>query len=177
MPSNFPRIDATNQGQKPEDLYYAFRRASKLTVALQDKDKNEWVGQPNADVCIKFRYFVSKESTLTLHLIEPDNQAAPDLELVNLPSAYYDTEKNDATTTDAPKELSISPETVVCIKAFLPLGKLQTLEKFNLVFVADVQSQDGAVVVELVSKLQKPDKLFETFFMQSSPSLILSYTL
>ncbi len=68
------------------------------------------------------------------------------MELVSLrsPLSYVET---DTEVGAAASKLAV---TEVCIKALLPIGKLTNLEKFNLTFVADVPSGEGAVVVELV---------------------------
>lgn len=112
-------------------------------MTVDDKDR-PWQ-KAEEDVCIKFGYYVSRESTLVLTFTEPEHPA-DHLELVSLrsPLSYVET---DTEVGAAASKLAV---TEVCIKALLPIGKLTNLEKFNLTFVADVPSGEGAVVVELV---------------------------
>ncbi len=151
LPKHFPRIDANDPMLNKENLYYAFRKSSQLTVAVEDKDR-PWMNA-DEDVCIKFGYYVSKESTVSVHFTEPAHPTA-NLELVSLksPLSYVETFEDDTTSTIDDGALTV---TEVCLKALLPIGKLTTLEKFNLTFVANVPNSADAVIIELVMLVRK----------------------
>lgn len=138
LPRHFPRLDAS---RKP-DLYYSTVSDSKLTITVEDRDNQ--LSKLDNDACIKFKYFVAPNSKLSLRL-------NGEIELLSIEGIERLPAENGLQTEQL--DLGLSDDTIVCLKEFLPLDKLNSLEMFELSFVSQINSIDDVVAIELVSFL------------------------
>ncbi|KAJ6224449.1 hypothetical protein RDWZM_002994 [Blomia tropicalis] len=157
LPRHFPRLDAS---RKP-DLYYSTVSDSKLTITVEDRDNQ--LSKLDNDACIKFKYFVAPNSKLSLRL-------NGEIELLSIEGIERLPVENGLQTEQL--DLGLSDDTIVCLKEFLPLDKLNSLEMFELSFVSQINSIDDVVAIELIK--YDGENLLETRQIQL-PQVPLKY--
>mgnify|MGYP007002768972 CR=1 FL=1 len=133
LPRYFPRLDKTETNNR---LYFTTATDSRLTVSVSELDASKAATQ---DVCIQFKHFIGPNSSLTVRFNDQIDLLTIDGN-VPLPSS-------------ATKDISLpmtKSATKVCIRPYLPLGKMVDLTAFNLALITHITDKEEAVAIELL---------------------------